>query len=88
MDSKIACNVELFDTHFNVFVYKNGFITQKRIPAANAHAGLIELCHQEQIYNLSLSGNKKFLDGFIEEIYSAETTLYGKTGKINIEVIE
>ena len=85
---KIACNVELFDAHFNCFIYKDGIITQRQIPAANAQNALIELCHRENIFNISLSGNKKFLGGFIEEIYTAEATLYGKTGKINIEVID
>ena len=88
MDSKIACNVELFDSHFNCFIFKNGVIKSKKIPAANAYAGLVELCHKEEIYDISLSGDKTFLDGFIEQIYMSEATLYGKTGKINIEVID
>jgi hypothetical protein len=88
MDSKIACNVELFDSQFNCFIYKDGVIKSQKIPAANAYAGLVEMCHREEIYNISLSGDKTFLDGFIEQIYTSEATLYGKTGKIKIEVID
>lgn len=85
---RIACNIELFDNNFHVFIYQDGIIQPMAIPAANANVTLVELCHDKGIYNLSLSGDKKFLDGFIEQIYMSEATLYGKTGKINIEVID
>ena len=85
---KIACNVELFDNNFNVFIYKEGEISPIKIPAANAQVTLVQLCRENNIFNLALPGDKKFLDGFIEQIYMTETTMFGKTGKINIEVMD
>lgn len=86
--NQIACNVELFDNKFNVFIFKNGQIISTSVPAANAHINLVDLCHQEKIYNLKLRGDETFLEGFIQHIYEQETTLYGKNGRINIEVID
>lgn len=84
---KIACNIELFCAESPVFIYKNGKIVPMKIPSDEAASKLAFLCHKEDIYDLQLSGDKAYLEGFVENLATEETVQYG-INKIRIEVME
>lgn len=84
---KIACSIELFCAESPVFILKDGKISTIKIPSDEAAAKLAFLCHKEGIYDLQLSGDKQYLEGFVENLMAEETTQYG-LNNIRIEVTE
>lgn len=72
----IACRVEMFSENMPVFVVKGGVIQNASIPGENAANILVDLCHQQDIYNLKLDGNAEYMQVFLASIKEAERKNY------------
>lgn len=87
MDKYIVVNLNLFTYNHSIFIIKNkethslGNYTLEELPAALLHS-----CEQENEYNVKISGNKQFIEEFINSIKEEEIKKYSKN-KIEIEVI-
>ena len=82
----IACAVEMFSENMQVFVFKNGVIQNTSVPSEEAARLLVGLCHDQDIYNLKLSGDSVYLEDFISTIREAEESDYGEKEQIKITI--
>lgn len=82
----IACAVEMFSENMQVFVFKNGVIQNTSVPSKEAARLLVGLCHDQDIYNLKLSGDSIYLEDFISTIREAEESDYGEKEQIKITI--
>ena len=83
----IACHVEMFSENMQVFVYKNNTIQNVTVPGEDLVNILVKLCHDQNIFNLHLSGDSAFLDGFIHSIKETEMLQYGVKDQIKIKIV-
>ena len=88
MVKKIVCSVEIFSTEMQVFICQNGEFVPQKIPAKGAEYTLVNLCYDNHIYDLELSGEPLFLESFIEAIKTEEASLHANNQRINITVTE
>ena len=83
----IACNVEMFSENMQVFVYKNNTIQNVTVPGEDLVDVLVKLCHDQNIFDLHLSGDSAFLEGFIHSIKETEMLQYGVNDQIKIKIV-
>ena len=77
----IACHVEMFSENMQVF------IQNVTVPGEDLVNILVKLCHDQNIFNLHLSGDSAFLDGFIHSIKETEMLQYGVKDQIKIKIV-
>ena len=83
----IACHVEMFSENMQVFVYKNNTIQNVTVPGEDLVNVLVKLCHDQNIFDLHLSGDSAFLEGFIHSIKETEMLQYGVKDQIKIKIV-
>lgn len=84
--NKIVCNIDLGLGLQHVYYFKNDKqISEESIAFSDLVNYLVATCYQDNIYNIHLFGNQKYLEGIIEQISIEEQTKYS-THKILLEV--
>lgn len=87
MDNYIVVNFNMFTLNHSIFLIKNketykiGTYTLNDLPAA-----LVYNCAKENEYNVKISGNKQYLEEFVNMVGAEEARQYSEN-KIKIEVI-
>lgn len=76
---ELICIVNMFSSTAEVIYLDN---TRESVPTAGVLEYLYETCLNENIYSLHLIGNKKYLEGLIEQYPPLD---YG-CGKVEIKV--
>lgn len=79
MDNELICFLDMFSSDAQV-IYPDS--TKERIPSSGAIEYLYEVCKDENLNTLHLLGNKKYLEGLVEQNPPIN---YG-CGKIEIKV--
>lgn len=89
---RIVCNVEPFDLYQQVYIVNdcgNRFNTPAQVSIQDLPAFIPQYCYSNDIYNVILYGNKKYINGLIkkpiEELIAAE---YAEHKNIEIEVLD